>query len=169
MQNNQTVLITGATSGIGYELSKIFIRNKYNVVFVARNQKALERAKEALTSQYDNSTITCISADLSQPDSPQEIYAKLQKEGITINILVNSAGFGVYGDFTTVDINKHLNLLWVNVIALTALTRLFLPDMLRRKQGKILNIASTAAFQPGPHMAVYYASKAYVLSFSEAL
>jgi len=168
MANDKFVLITGATSGIGFELGKIFSRKGYNLILVARNEDCLKKAKNEFTSNFHNH-IYVIPIDLSQYDAPQKIYNRLKKEAITVNILVNNAGFGIYGDFTTVDVEKHINLIQVNITALTALSRLFLSDMIKRKEGKLLNIASTAAFQPGPHMVTYYASKAYVLSFSEAL
>jgi short-subunit dehydrogenase len=168
MQQTKTALITGATSGIGYELAKIFSRNGFNLVIVARDQKALDKVKSEFSSQFHNQ-LFCIAADLSLPESPKQIFEKVHKEEIAVDVLVNNAGFGIHGDFATVDLEKHLSLIQVNISALTALTRLFLPEMLLRKQGKILNTASTAAFLPGPHMAVYYATKAYVLSFSEGL
>ncbi len=168
MTQAKTVLLTGGTSGIGYELGKIFSKNGYDIIIVSRNGNALKKTADALSSQYANS-VRWLATDLSQTSSTREIFEKMQKENIAIDVLVNNAGIGFYGDFAEVDIEKHLRLLQLNVVALTMLTRLFLPAMTKRNQGKILNIASTAAFQPGPHMAVYYASKAYVLSFSEGL
>lgn len=165
---SKTVLITGATSGIGYELSKVFARNGYSLVIIARDKNALEKTANELSSEF-NAQVQIIAADLSQPHSPQEIFEKLQKQHITVDILVNNAGFGIYGDLVEIELDKQLNLIQLNIVALTALTHLFLPDMIKRQHGKILNTASTAAFQPGPHMAVYYATKSYVLSLSEAL
>jgi short-subunit dehydrogenase len=162
------VLITGATSGIGYELAKIFSKKGYNLLLIARDKKTLEKTAHEISSQYGNK-IFYIASDLSKPNSPEMIYQEVKSKGITVDILVNNAGFGIYGDFATVDLERHMDLIQVNVLALISLTRLFLPEMLKKKQGKILNTASTAAFQPGPHMAIYYASKAFVLSFSEAL
>lgn len=164
----QTVLITGATSGIGLSLAKQFGMHGYNLILVARDTKAVEQKARELTSEYNIHTFG-ISADLSDEKAPQTLFDTLKRRKIVIDILVNNAGFGMYGDFVTIDVEKHLNLIDLNIKALTALTRLFLPAMIERKKGKILNTASTAAFQPGPHMAVYYATKAYVLSLSEAL
>jgi len=163
----KTVLITGGSSGIGYELAKLFVKNNYNLVLVAKDSKKLQNAAETLKD--DGISILPIAKDLSGPDTPRQIYKLLQKENITIDILVNNAGFATYGLFTDTDLEEELKELQVNIVSLTHLTKLFVRDMLKKREGKILNIASTAAFVPGPLMAVYYASKAYVLSFSEAL
>lgn len=164
----KTALITGASSGIGYELAKLFAHDGYNLVLVARNREALTQLAEDLEGQYGIS-VRSIAKDLSIPSSPHEIYEELQKESERVDALVNCAGLGISGFFSETDYPSELSMIQVNTVALTHLTKLFLKDMLGRREGKILNVASAAAFQPGPLMAVYYASKAYVLSFSEAV
>lgn len=165
---NRYALITGASSGIGLELACIFARDRYNLVLVARNQQKLAQVADKLKQEF-GVTVKIIAIDLALPTSPTEILQAVQQEAIAIDILVNNAGFATYGLFSETDVATELQMLQVNVVALTHLTKLFVREMVKRKAGKVLNIASTAAFQPGPLMAVYYASKAYVLSFSEAL
>lgn len=164
----QTALVTGASSGIGAALLPLFARDGADLVLVARGEAALARAAEALRNRHGIGT-TVIAADLARRDAPQQIADELQRRNIAVDVLVNNAGFATYGRFDEIPAERDLELLQVNVVALTALTRLLLPAMVARGQGRILNVASTAAFQPGPLMAVYYASKAYVLSLSEAL
>ncbi len=166
--SRETALITGASSGIGLELAKIFARNGYNLVLVARNREVLNGLAEEFKTETGPAS-KVIAVDLSKPLAPMEIYEELQKEAINVDVLVNCAGFGASGLFSEVEVRRQLDMIQVNVVALTELTRLFLKDMLTRRTGKVLNVASTAGFQPGPLMAVYYATKAYVLSFSEAL
>jgi short-subunit dehydrogenase len=166
--SKQTALITGASGGIGLELAKIFARHGHNLVIVARSQDKLASQARELASQHDIS-VKVLAKDLADPAAPRDIYRQLQQESIQIDVLVNNAGFATYGFLAELDLDGELAMMQVNIVALTHLTRLFLPDMLERKRGRILNVASTAAFQPGPLMAVYYASKAYVLSFSEAI
>jgi uncharacterized protein len=161
-------LITGASSGIGREVAKLFAEDRRDLVLVARNRKKLDEFARDLTAAF-GVAVRVIARDLARPDTPSEIEKELSSAGIVIDTLVNDAGFGVYGPFGETDGVKELEMLQVNIVALTRLTKLFLPPMLERKNGRILNVASTAAFQPGPLMAVYYASKAYVLSFTEAL
>ncbi len=161
-------LVTGASSGIGCELAKLFARNGCNLVLVARNREILNKLAEDLKSKT-GSAPKVIARDLSSPSAPLDIYQELQKGAIQVDVLVNCAGFGASGLFSEIDMQRQLDMIQVNVVALTQLTRLFLKDMLTRRTGKVLNVASTAGFQPGPLMAVYYATKAYVLSFSEAL
>jgi hypothetical protein len=162
------VLITGASSGIGLEFSKVFAKHGHNLVLVARSQETLITLKDHIEKSF-GVDVKIIIKDLADPYSPKEIYDDVHKSGIKVNILVNNAGFGTYGKFVEQDLIVEHEMIQVNVDALTQLTKLFLKDMLEEKHGKILNVASTAAFQPGPFMAVYYATKAYVLSFSEAL
>ncbi len=164
---NKTVLITGASSGIGYELAAVFAINSYDIVMIAKDQNKLEAA--AATLKSDTIVITTLAVDLAFAHAPDEIFKTLQSSNITIDILINNAGFASYGLFTENDLKNELAELQVNIVTLTHLTKLYARDMLKRKNGRILNVASTAAFLPGPLMAVYYASKAYVLSFSEAL
>jgi short-subunit dehydrogenase len=165
---NKTALITGATSGIGLELAKLFAKDKYNLVIVSRDQSSLDVTKKILEDDYSISVIT-ICQNLSEKNSAQTIYETTKSKGISIDALVNNAGIGVYGLFQNTDLEKETVMIELNVTALTTLTKVFLPEMLNKRAGKILNVASTAAFQPGPGMAVYFATKAYVLSFSEAL
>jgi uncharacterized protein len=163
-----TVLITGASSGIGYELTKLFAEDGYNLVLIARSGDKLAEIANDLQKKY-GITVNVIAKDLSLASAPEEIYTQLQSESIEIGILVNNAGFASYGLFKDTDLNSELQMIQVNMTCLTHLTKLFLKDMLEEGYGKILNVASTAAFQPGPLMAVYFATKAYVLSFSEAI
>jgi len=164
---DRTALITGASTGIGFELSQLFARDHFNLVLVARDKLKLTRLADDLICRYGIS-VTVIEKDLSDPAAPVEIYEELQKHSLSIDILVNNAGTGVYGLFAESDLDEQLRALRLNIMALTSLTHLFLPGIKSRK-GKILNVASTAAFQPGPLMGCYFASKAYVLSFSEAM
>jgi short-subunit dehydrogenase len=168
MNHAKTALITGASSGIGYELTGLFARDGYNLVLVARNQRQLLQMADELKEQYRVS-VKIISKDLSAASAPEEIFTELEQESIEIDALVNNAGSATYGLFSETNLDVELQMMQVNMVTLTHLTKLFLPGMLKKRMGKILNVASTAAFQPGPLMAVYYATKAYVLSFSEAL
>jgi short-subunit dehydrogenase len=168
MQPARTVLITGPTSGIGYELGKLFARDKYDMVLVARNAKRLRELCEVWMKEYGIKAIAIVK-DLSQPSAPDEIYRSLKRAKVHIDVLVNNAGFGGRGKFVERKLKDELEMIQVNVSSLTHLSGLFLPTMIARGWGRILNVASTAAFQAGPNMAVYYATKAYVLSFSEAL
>jgi uncharacterized protein len=163
-----TVLVTGASSGIGLELAKLFAASKHRLILTARNIAALEQLAQELRQSYDVDVQT-IAADLAETAGPQYLFDEIERRGLFVDILVNNAGFGTHGKFWEIATKDELSLLQVNVVALVELTRLFLPGMVARKRGKILNVASTAAFQPGPLMANYYASKAYVFSFSEAL
>ncbi len=163
----KTVLITGATTGIGYELSKLFAADKANLVLVARNTELLTQRQNDLVSQY-GVHVKSISLDLAEEGAAQKLYNQVKKEGIFVNTLVNNAGFGLLGAFKDTDLETEMRMIRLNISTLTALTKLFLNDLLD-SGGEILNVASTAAFEPGPMMAVYYATKAYVLSFSEAL
>jgi uncharacterized protein len=161
----KTALITGATSGLGFEFVKLFANDGYNLVLVARNEKKLEEIQQS----YTNIEVTIIPKDLSVLGAPKEVFEEMENRGIDIDVLVNNAGFGLMGKFDELDIQKELNMIQLNVSALTELTYYCLQKMKQRNTGRILNVASTAAFQPGPLMAVYYATKAFVLSFSEAL
>ena len=164
----RTALITGASSGFGVEFAKLFARDGYNVVLVARGADKLEALAAQLRSRY-GITATVLAQDLTDPAAPATLVAALAAAGVQVDSLVNNAGFATYGPFAEIGEDADLDLLKVNVVALTALTKRFLPGMLARRSGQILNVASTAAFQPGPLMAAYYASKAFVLSLSEAL
>ncbi len=162
-----TVLITGASGGIGYELAKLFARDHHDLVLVARSANKLMQVSNEL--QAHGVTVKTIALDLATPPAPQFLFDQLLREGIIVEILINNAGFGVFGEFARLPEAEILGQLDLNSRALTELTRLFLPPMVARRSGRIMNVASTAAFQPGPLMAVYYASKAYVLSFTEAI
>lgn len=168
MQPQQTVLITGASGGIGYELSKLFAVDGYHLILVARSADKLKQIAEELTRAHGVS-VTSLAKDLSNPQAPAEIFAAVEAQGVQVDVLVNNAGFGMHGVFAGASLGETLQMLQLNVGALTTLTRLFLPGMLARKSGRILNIGSTGSFAPVPLMAAYGATKAYVLSFSEAL
>ena len=162
------VLITGASEGMGHEFAKLFAHNGYPIVLVARNKTRLDALAKDL-SATDRVDVRTILKDLSLPTAAAELKTMIDDQKIAIEILVNNAGFGVHGLFHHADWKATEDMLSLNMITLTHLTRLFLPEMLQRDHGKILNVASTAAFQPGPFMACYFASKAYVLSVTEAL
>jgi short-subunit dehydrogenase len=164
----RTALITGASGGIGLELARIFAREGYNLVLVARSSDKLEQIGADLSKRHGVSVLS-LPKDLSDPASPDEIHARLLDAKIEIDVLVNNAGFTVFGPFVENDFSKEQELMQVNMVTLTHLTKLFLKPMVERGWGRVMNVASTAAFQPGPLMACYYASKAYVLYFSEAL
>jgi short-subunit dehydrogenase len=165
---NRTALITGASAGIGRELAKLFARDHYNLVLVARTSARLAQFADELQRQF-GITAKSFPLDLSASSAPQFLYDQLLREGTVVDILVNNAAYGKLGAFAEVPVEESIGQVQLNITALTHLTKLFLGPMLDRKSGKILNVASTAGFQPGPLMAVYYASKAYVISFSEAL
>jgi short-subunit dehydrogenase len=161
----KTALITGATSGLGYEFVKLFASDGYDLVLVARNSSKLTEIKNTFTQVK----ITLIVKDLSIEGAAKEVFEEVERQGISIDILVNNAGFGLKGSFDKLDIQKQLNMIQLNTASLTELTYYIIRKMKQRNSGRILNVASTAAFQPGPLMAVYFATKAYVLSLSEAL
>ena len=162
------VLITGASQGIGYEFAKLFAADGQHLVLLARDERRLRQIADELTAQHGVKVLV-VAKDLSVPDVALEIFDELRREQVQVATLVNNAGFGVQGRFAELDCRRHLELLQVNVTALLQLTHLFLKPMLARREGKILNVASTAAFVPGPYQAMYYASKAFVHSFSQAL
>jgi short-subunit dehydrogenase len=167
-RSGQTALITGGSGGIGLALARQFAGHGHDLVLTARRRDALEAVAGTIEGKY-GVKVTVIAADLTDPDAPQRLFDEIGIENIDIHFLVNNAGFGLGGEFVDTDINRELEMVQVNIAALMQLTKLFLPAMIKRKSGRILNLASTAAFQPGPLMSVYYASKAFVLSFSEAL
>jgi len=161
-------LVTGASSGIGYELAKLFAKDGKNLVIVARNESRLEQVKAELENRYQI-RVKVLPKDLSDSKAPSEIFSELEKDNISVDVLVNNAGLGVYGMFSETDLQKELEMIQVYIAATTHLTKLFLKKMLENKSGKILNVASGVAFLPVPLWSVYSASKAYVLYFSEAL
>jgi uncharacterized protein len=164
----RTALITGGSMGIGYELAKLFAQDGCSLILVASRAAPLEETAQNLRNSYGVEVRT-IARDLSEPSVARDIFAELQSAGITVEYLVNNAGFGALGAFAETDLMHNLDMIAVNVTALAELTGLYLPEMIKRRSGRILNVASTASFQAGPLMAVYYASKAFVTSFSEAL
>lgn len=164
----ETVLVTGASSGIGRELAFCFARDGADCVLLARTESKLRELASTLDAKFGINTHV-LQADLSTSSVVDDIQTELQRRDLSVDVLVNNAGFGVRGDFVDLDRRRQLDMIRVNVTALTNLTRRLLPRMIERGRGGVLNVASTAAFQPGPKMSVYYASKAYVLSFSEAL
>jgi uncharacterized protein len=163
-----TSLITGASGGIGYELAKLFAKDHHNLVLVARRAQSLEHFADELRRMF-GVLVKTVALDLTAADAPTLLFDQVQREGIAVDILVNNAAYGKLGDFAEVLVEESLGQIQLNVTALTHLTKLFLEPMVKRGSGKIMNVASTAGFQPGPRMAVYYATKAYVISFSEAL
>lgn len=164
----KTALITGASGGIGKEFAKIFAKNGYNLVLTARGNYTLDKIADALKTEYDVH-ISTFSADLSQPGSADNLYSKIMEQKIQIDILINNAGFGDYGYFLESELDRTSDMIHLNIVTLTELTLLFAKEMKKRNTGKILNIASTAAFQPIPKFAVYAATKSFVLNFTEAL
>lgn len=168
MPRDETVLVTGASSGIGRELARCFAADGSRLILTARRQAELDELASELRSRHD-SDVTVITSDLSVPDGVRTLLAALQQRDLSPDVLVNNAGFGARGGFTDMPAERIESLLAVNVEALTMLARSLLPAMRSRHRGGILNVASTAAFQPGAYMAAYYASKAFVLSLSEAL
>jgi uncharacterized protein len=159
-------LITGATAGIGYELAKLFAADNYNLVLVARDEARLKNVAAELQNAHKIEAIV-LAKDLSNDSARREIFETLRDA--PVSVLVNNAGFGSQGAFVEEDIDLSLKMMGVNMDALVELTRLFLPPMLSRGQGRILNVGSTAGFQPGPFTNIYYATKAFVFSFSVAL
>ncbi len=167
-KQGKTAIITGASSGIGFDLTKIFAENGHNLILVARSKDKLAELADHVQRMFGVAAMI-MPKDLSDPASADEIYKEINRQGITIDVLVNNAGYGLLGAFAYSDKRDEAEMLQVNVTTVVRLTKLFLGDMLKRGSGRILNVASTAAFQPGPLMANYYATKAYVLSFSVAL
>lgn len=165
----RTALITGASSGIGLELCKIFARNKYNLVMVSQNTERIEKAKSIVLKENSKIKVINIVKNLSEPLSSEEIFNYTEKNSIQIDILVNNAGVQVYGDFHEVNVDDTLNMMYLNMFSLTKLTSLYVKGMVERGYGKILNLGSTGSFQPCPLNSVYCASKAFVLYFSEGI
>jgi len=161
-------LVTGASSGIGYELAKLFAKGGKNVVVLARSQDKLEALKAEIESRYGTSARVLVK-DLSDPLSPQQIFSELENDGVKVDVLINNAGFAVWGKFSDSDWQKESAMIQVNITALTHLTKLFLAKMLENGSGNILNVASLVGFAPAPFLSMYAASKAYVLHHSEAL
>lgn len=163
----ETALITGASSGIGLDLAELMAPD-FDLIITARSQQKLEQLGKQLEANHGNH-VHVIPADLARAEAPEQLLAEIARRGLQVDVLVNNAGFGTHGTFASTKLEDELEMIQVNITALTHLTKLALPGMLERKRGRILNVASTAGFQPGPLMAVYYATKAYVISFSEAI
>jgi short-subunit dehydrogenase len=168
MTTREVALITGASMGIGAELAKLFAADGHDVVLVARTEDKLRSLAEELETAH-GITAHVVPSDLSNPSAPTELFEELERRGLQIDYLVNNAGFGATGAFAQLPLQLQMDMLQVNIDALVALTHLALQGMLARGKGRILNIASTAGFQPGPNMAVYYATKSFVIMFSEGV
>jgi len=164
----KTVLITGASSGIGKELAYVYAEKNYNLIITARRKERMEAIKKDIQSKY-NVSVDIFETDLSVNSNAEKLHNKIKNEALQVDVLINNAGFGIKGGFQETDIKKEEDMLMLNMVILTRLTRLFGKDMIEAGGGHIINVASTAAFQPVPWMASYAATKAYVLSFSEAI
>jgi hypothetical protein len=163
-----TALITGASSGIGRSLARLFAREGYDLALVARRADALQELADEITAAHDV-RVRAFAVDLARVEGARVLHGELEAQGIEVDVLVNNAGFGMQGAFSALPVDRQIEMIRLNVTTLTELTGRLLPGMLQRGGGGVLNIGSTAGFQPGPFMAVYYATKAYVVSFSEAL
>jgi len=164
----KTALITGASSGLGLELARLFARDGHDLVVVARRREHLEALATRLAAEHGVAA-RVIAEDLADPIAPRRIFEELKERRIDVEFLFNNAGFGAHGPFVESDLGRQLEMVQVNATSLMHLTHLFLPAMVARRSGRILNVGSTAGFQPGPNMAIYYATKAFVNSFTEAL
>jgi short-subunit dehydrogenase len=166
--NEKHALVTGGTSGIGYELAKLLARDGYNLVIVARDESDLASVASALTGQYGVNVVT-FSKDLFDPENAFTLYEDVMAQGIEVDILINDAGQGQYGEFTETDLRKELDIIHLNISSLVVLTKLFLRDMIERGSGRIMNLSSIASKAPGPWHSVYHGTKAFVQSFTEAV
>lgn len=161
-------LITGATSGIGYELAILFAENGYGLILVSSNQERLENVKKQLNEKY-NIPIHIYEQDLIRQGAASELYQKIKMDHLSVTVLINNAGFGLVGATDKIDLQKDEEMITINVTNLVSLSKLVIADMYRQKRGKILNVSSTGAFQPGPYTSTYFASKAFVLSYGRAI
>ncbi len=168
MAKENTALITGATSGIGYELAEIFSKHDYNLILVARNNEKLRELSKTL-KRRDEQKVHIITEDLSKLGAAEKVIEKVQRLGLDVDILINNAGLGYVGSFHEKSLEEDFQIMQLNMGCLTELTKFITHEMIRQKNGRILNVASTGSYHPGPYTAVYYATKAYVLSFTEAL
>ena len=164
----EVAIITGASGGIGYEIALLFAQKKIDILIVARNEKKLENIKSAIEQQY-NISVFCVATDLATSDGFVDINHCVNTNNLSVNYLVNNAGFGDYGFFTERSMEKYSEMLGLNIISLTELTYYYAKQMIKNGKGRILNVASTAGIQPDPYFAVYGASKAYVISLTEAI
>jgi short-subunit dehydrogenase len=167
-REDRYALVTGASTGIGYELAKLLAEDGKGLIIVSRNKDKLEQVKAEIEDKYHNK-VKILPKDLSHTQAPLEIYSELEKEDIGVDVLVNNAGFGVFGLFSETDLEEEFEMIQLHVSSMTHLTKLFLKNMLANKFGRILNVASLIGFMPVPLFSVYAASKAYTLHFSEAL
>jgi len=165
---SKTALITGAANGIGHELAKILIRDSYDLILIDKDRDKLEEIKQRWENESDQ-TVKIIPKNLSFPGAAHEIFKEVKSWNIPVDVLINNAGFGTFGLFTETDWERETEMINLHVLATTQLTKLFLKEMIKRNYGNIMNTSSLAAFLPGPLMAVYYASKAYLLSFTQAI
>jgi uncharacterized protein len=166
--DGQTALVTGASGGIGLDLAECFAKDGYNLILTARSEPALKQAADRLAAKY-KVTATAIALDLGAIGGGAKLASEIAARGLGVDVLVNNAGYGIAGAFDGSEAAAQLGMIDLDIRALVELTHAYWPSMLAKKRGGVLNVASTAAFQPGPFMAIYYASKAFVLSFSEAL
>lgn len=164
----QAALVTGASAGIGMELAECFAKDGYDIIVAARSEAPLNALADRLAREC-NVRAVAIPADIGQPGGGAKLANEIKSRGLSVDVLVNNAGYGLSGAFEELSAESQLGMIDLNIRALVELTHIFYPEMLKKKRGGILNVASTAAFQPGPYMTVYYATKAFVLSFSEAL
>lgn len=169
METTKNALITGASSGIGFELARCFVRDNYHVILVARHGSHLDEAAQTLQREFPQSRTTVIPCDLSLPEGPEQLYAEVQRLGLQVDVLVNDAGFGESGLFVDTDLQKELGMIQLNVASLVHLTKLYLKEMVARRSGKILQVGSVVSFMPNPKQAIYAATKAFILSFTEAI
>jgi uncharacterized protein len=168
MVNQALTLITGASTGIGAALADVCAAHHHDLILVARRKDLLETRAAELSARFQV-TVHVIAEDLADPDGPRRVHEAVKGLGLDVQHLINNAGVGLYGKFAGTDLNAERRMIQLNVTSVVELTKRFLPDMLERRYGRILNVASTAAFVPGPWMSIYYATKAFVLSFSEAI
>jgi len=169
MEQHQHVLITGGTAGIGFELARQFARNGHSLILVARSLEGLDNASKELSGEFPDIHVHTISKDLFYSDNAFELYNEIKLKNLQVNVLVNDAGQGVYGEFVDTDIKRELAIVQLNISSLIVLTKLFLQDMVARGEGRILNLASVAGKLPGPLQSVYHGTKAFVYSFTQAI
>lgn len=162
------VLITGGTSGIGFELARIFAKDKYGVVIASSSSERLQKAKQELENEFQ-ATVFTYQQDLAKIEAAKQLYDRIKEDNINISILINNAGFGLVGSTDRIDLKRDESMMILNVINLVELCKLFVSDMYKQGKGKILNVSSTGAFQPGPYTSTYFACKAFVLSYSRAI
>ncbi len=162
------VLITGGTSGIGFELAKIFAKSKYGVVIASSNSEKLQKVKQELENEFQ-ATVFTYQQDLAKIEAAKQLYDRIKEDNINISILINNAGFGLVGSTDRIDLNRDEGMMILNVVNPVELCKLFIHDMYKQGKGKILNVSSTGAFQPGPYTSTYFACKAFVLSYSRAI